>query len=131
MLRQQHGTPKIVAAHTRSDAPTLYPFDIPTVLLKGSEYHLPERYGKNSALLAGFKKQRKIITDWYLGDEAAVSISDSAFGSNRRVGLGTAVEETITLDTMDPEAVPVVFCNALSNHVDGALLCGLVRWNRV
>lgn len=93
---------------------------------------LPERYGRNAALLAGFKKQREIIIDRYLGDEAAVSQFPIQPSGRMVMSVQKPLSRgTITLNATDPEAVPVVFWNALSNPVDGALLCELVHWNRV
>jgi choline dehydrogenase-like flavoprotein len=93
---------------------------------------LPERYGKNSALLAGYKKQREIIIDRYLGNEAAVSQFPIQPWGHSTVSVQKPLSRgTITLNTTDPEAVPVVFWNALSNPIDKAMLCELVRWNRV
>lgn len=93
--------------------------------------YLPERYGKNKALLAGFKKQRDILVNRFLGDEAAVGEGPIQSWGHSTVALQKPLSRgTLTLNTTNPEAVPVVTWNTLMNPIDSEVLCEMVRWNR-
>jgi choline dehydrogenase-like flavoprotein len=93
--------------------------------------YLPERYTKSKALLAGFRKQRGILINRLLGDEAATGETPvQPWGRSSAVLEKPLSRGTITLNTSDPQANPIVQWNALQNPIDAEILCELVRWNR-
>ncbi len=94
--------------------------------------YLPPRYASTPALLAGFKKQRDILINRFLGDDAAVGEIPIQPWGHTTVALEKPLSRGhITLNTTDPTAFPIVQWNALQNPVDGQILSELVRWNRV
>lgn len=105
-----------------------------TSLLTSQEptQYLPERYAKNAALLKGFKKQKEILIDRYLGDKAAITqFPIGAYGRSTVTLQKPLSRGTIELNITNPEALPVVQFNTLMNPVDKAVLAELVRFNRV
>ncbi|KAH6665583.1 choline dehydrogenase-like protein [Halenospora varia] len=93
--------------------------------------YLPERYSKNEALLAGFKKQREILIKQYLGNDSAVAeFPIAAGGSAGGVHQKPLSRGTVTLNNTNPEAVPIVQWNALQNPIDKEVLCEMVRFTR-
>ncbi|CAG8952337.1 hypothetical protein HYFRA_00001083 [Hymenoscyphus fraxineus] len=94
--------------------------------------YLPERYSKNKALLSGFRKQREILVNQFLGDAAAIGEGTIQSGGHCVVALQKPLSRgTITLNTTHPESAPVVSWNSLMNPIDREVLCEMVRWNRV
>ncbi|KUJ13879.1 alcohol oxidase [Mollisia scopiformis] len=92
---------------------------------------LPARYTKEKTLLAGFQKQREILTEQFLGDtSAAGEVPIQAWGVQNTVLEKPLSRGTITLNNTDPEAFPIVQYNTLMNPIDKEILCELVRWNR-
>ncbi|KAH8687344.1 choline dehydrogenase-like protein [Tricladium varicosporioides] len=92
--------------------------------------YLPERYNKNKELLAGFKKQREILIRQYLGDDSAVAEFPIAGGGGAGVHQKPLSRGTVTLNSTNPEAVPIVQWNALQNPIDKEVLCEMVRFTR-
>ncbi|KAH7067876.1 choline dehydrogenase [Paraphoma chrysanthemicola] len=93
--------------------------------------YLPARYAKNKALLKGFLAQRKILIEHYLSDDAATG----EFPIQPWGRATTAIQKplsrgTLTLNSTDPTANPILVRNAFQNPVDKMVLGELVRWNR-
>ena len=94
--------------------------------------YLPVRYSNIPVLLAGFNKQRDILINRFLGDDAAVGEIPIQPWGHVTVALQKPLSRgTIILNTTDPQAPPIVQWNALMNPVDGQILSELVRWNRM
>ena len=93
--------------------------------------YLPERYSKNSRLLAGYKKQHNILAKQFFGADAGVGeivLSPqglSGIAHNKPLSRGT-----ITLNTTHPEAFPIVQWNTFQNPIDAAIMVSLTRYNR-
>jgi len=94
--------------------------------------YLPERYAKNAALLKGFLKQKEILVDRYVGDDAAITqLPIQAWGHSSVTIQKPLPRGTIELNTTHPASPPVVQWNTLMNPIDKAVLGELVRFNRV
>ncbi|KAF2107378.1 choline dehydrogenase-like protein [Lophiotrema nucula] len=93
--------------------------------------YLPARYAKNKALLAGYKKQREVLINLYssnvstLGEFPVQPWGRAAVAHQKPLSRGT-----ITLNTTDPSAAPVLTYNTLQNPIDKAVIAELVRFNR-
>jgi choline dehydrogenase-like flavoprotein len=93
--------------------------------------YLPERYSRNKALLKGFLAQRKILIDHYLSDDAANGEYPNQPWGRATTALQKPLSRgTLTLNTTNPSANPIVVRNAFQNPIDKMVLGELVRWNR-
>jgi len=92
---------------------------------------LPACYSRNKVLLDGFKKQRKVLIDLYSSNKSAVGeFPIQPWGRAAVANQKPLSRGTITLNTTDPHAFPVVQWNALQNPIDREVLAELVRFNR-
>lgn len=95
---------------------------------------LPVRYSKYTSLLAGYTRQREILLKQYrgvLGYEAAVGeLPIQARGASAASLQKPLSRGTITLNTADPQAYPIVTYNSFQNPIDKMVICELIRWNR-
>jgi choline dehydrogenase-like flavoprotein len=119
MLPLQQISPKaqsITAKINQQSDPTMY---------------LPPSYSKNKALLDGFKKQRDILIHLYSSNDSAVGeFPIQPWGRAAVANQKPLSRGTITLNTTNPHAFPIVQWNALQNPIDREVLAELVRFNR-
>jgi choline dehydrogenase-like flavoprotein len=93
--------------------------------------YLPERYSKNKVLLKGFLTQRKILIGHYLSDYAAVGeYPIQPWGRATTAVQKPLSRGTLTLNSTNPHANPIVVRNAFQNPIDKMVLGELIRWNR-
>ena len=93
--------------------------------------YLPQRYSKMDTLLRGFMAQRKILIDHYLSDYAATGeYPIQPWGRATTAVQKPLSRGTLSLNTTNPWANPIVVRNAFQNPVDKLVLGELVRWNR-
>ncbi|CAN9155263.1 unnamed protein product [Alternaria alternata] len=93
--------------------------------------YLPQRYSKIDTLLKGFMAQRKILVDHYLSDYAATGeYPIQPWGRATTAVQKPLSRGTLSLNTTNPSANPIVVRNAFQNPVDKLVLGELVRWNR-
>jgi choline dehydrogenase-like flavoprotein len=93
--------------------------------------YLPERYSKNEALLKGFLAQRKILIGHFLSDDAATGEYPIQPWGRATTALQKPLSRgTLTLNSTNPRANPIVVRNAFQNPIDKMVLGELVRWNR-
>ncbi|KAH8671782.1 choline dehydrogenase-like protein [Tricladium varicosporioides] len=93
--------------------------------------YLPDTYSKHPQLLAGFKKQREMLINQFLGDNHAVGeLPIQAWGRATAALQKPLSRGTVVLNTTHPEAAPIVTWHALQNPIDSEVICDLVRWNR-
>ncbi|KAF1935737.1 choline dehydrogenase [Clathrospora elynae] len=106
--------------------------DITALILKqNATAYLPERYSKNKPLLNGFLAQRRILTNHYLSNDAAIGEFPIQPWGGAAIALQKPLSRgTLTLNTTHPAANPIVVRNAFQNPVDKIVLGELVRWNR-
>jgi choline dehydrogenase-like flavoprotein len=96
--------------------------------------YLPERYTWASGgkeLYAGYVRQRDIITDHFLRDDAATG-EFPIYPSGRTT---LAIQKPLSrgwlaLNTTHPSAHPIVAYNALSNPIDKLIIAEMTRFNR-
>lgn len=93
--------------------------------------YLPARYASDSKLLSGFTAQRDILARQFSGVDAAVGElviqpwGFSGIANNKPLSRGT-----ITLNTTDPSAYPIVQWNTFQNPIDADVMVALTRYNR-
>jgi choline dehydrogenase-like flavoprotein len=93
--------------------------------------YLPERYSRNKALLKGFMAQREILIGHYLSDDAATGEYPIQPWGRATTAIQKPLSRgTLTLNTTNLTANPIVVRNAFQNPVDKMVLGELVRWNR-
>ncbi|KAF2678948.1 GMC oxidoreductase [Lentithecium fluviatile CBS 122367] len=93
--------------------------------------YLPARYATNKALLAGFKKQCKVLIDLYSRNDSAVGeFPVQPWGRSAVAHQKPLSRGTITLNTTNPSAAPVLTYNTFQNPIDKAVIAELVRFNR-
>jgi choline dehydrogenase-like flavoprotein len=93
--------------------------------------YLPATYRKNPTLLAGYIKQREILIKAYLGDNAAIGeIPIQAWGHNTLAYQKPLSRGTITLNTTNPEDMPIVQWNALTNPIEEQIFVEMVHYGR-
>ncbi|RYN79412.1 hypothetical protein AA0117_g3810 [Alternaria alternata] len=99
--------------------------------LKNDEY-LPSIYKNNAKLLKGVKAQRKVLTEIFENEKAAVvEYGIPSSGGYVLVGLEKPVSRgTIMINPTNPQGPPRIFYNALSNPVDKSVLAACVRYLR-
>ncbi|KAN0102728.1 GMC oxidoreductase [Hyaloscypha variabilis] len=93
--------------------------------------HLPATYTKNPTLLAGFKKQRDLIIKGLLSNETSTGeIPIQAWGHSTVAFQKPLSRGTITLNNTDPQNMPIVQWNALTNPIEPEIMAELLDWNR-
>jgi len=98
---------------------------------QNAKQYLPSQYSSDTTLLAGFLAQRTILTARFLTNSSAVM--ELPFGGSAVQAV--AVEKplsrgTITINTTDPSANPVVDYGALTNPIDAYMAAAMVNYTR-
>jgi choline dehydrogenase-like flavoprotein len=94
--------------------------------------YLPPLYTNSKKLLAGVKKQRKVLSSLYKNDEAAI-VEYPVAGSGGYVLVAhqkPLSRGSITINPTNPQGPPRIFYNALSNPLDKTVLAACVRYLR-
>lgn len=96
--------------------------------------YLPERYTWASGgreLYAGYVRQRDIIANHFLRDDAAAGELPISPGGRASIAMQKPLSRgSISLNNTHPSAAPIVTYNALSNPVDRIIIAELTRFNR-
>lgn len=93
--------------------------------------YLPATYRKNPTLLAGYKAQRELLVKALLSNETTTAeIPVQAWGHSTIAFQKPLSRGTITLNNTDPQNMPIVQWNALTNPIEPEILVEAVDWNR-
>lgn len=104
---------------------------ISEIAAQNSTQYLPERYDTNTQLLSGFQRQRDILLDLYSRNDSAVGeFPIQPWGRAAVAHQKPLSRGTITLNTTDPHAYPIVQYNTFQNPIDATIIASLVRFNR-
>ncbi|KAF3032806.1 hypothetical protein E8E12_002334 [Didymella heteroderae] len=119
--------PEVVRASSRS------PADISSqVTAQVNDAYLPQIYKGSKKLLAGIAAQRKILAGLYSSDKAGiVEYGIPAAGNGLLVALQKPLSRgTITIDPANPQGVPQIRYNAMTNPLDKSMIAACVRYIR-
>jgi choline dehydrogenase-like flavoprotein len=99
--------------------------------LKNDAY-LPSIYKNNKKLLKGVQAQRKVLTNLFENEKAAiVEYGIPSSGGYILVGLEKPVSRgTIMINPANPQGPPQIFYNSFSNPLDRSVLAACVRYAR-
>jgi choline dehydrogenase-like flavoprotein len=92
---------------------------------------LPAIYSQNSLLLKGFEAQREILNQIILGNQSSCCEIFPSISGGAGISLQKPLSRgTITLNSSDPDAPPIVSYNTITNPIDAAILVAMVRLER-
>ncbi|CAI6258330.1 unnamed protein product [Periconia digitata] len=105
---------------------------VDTLTAQDAASFLPSVYRNSSALLKGYKLQRKVIADLFKRKDAAVAeFPVPADGTYGLVGVEKPLSRgTIHLNTTNPQGPPVITYHAFQNPVDKTILGISLRYFR-
>jgi choline dehydrogenase-like flavoprotein len=113
-------------------APTQYRNLSQQVLTQQTSAYLPSLYKSSKKLLAGVSAQRRVLSNLYKNDKAAiVEYPVPASGAFVLVAHQKPLSRgQITLNPANPSGPPKILYNALSNPLDKTVLAACVRYIR-
>lgn len=113
-------------------APASYANISAEVTAQANDAYLPAIYTKNKKLLAGVAAQRKVLAGLYSSAKAGiVEYGIPAAGSGLLVALQKPLSRgTITINPTNPQGVPLIRYNAMTNPLDKSMLAACVRYIR-
>lgn len=113
-------------------APSSYSNISSQVTAQANDAYLPAIYKGNKKLLAGVAAQRKVLADLYSNVKAGiVEYGIPAAGNGLLVALQKPLSRgTITINPANPQGVPLIQYNAMTNPIDKSLLAACVRYIR-
>jgi choline dehydrogenase-like flavoprotein len=113
-------------------APASYANISSQVTAQANDAYLPAIYKGSKKLLAGVAAQRKILAGLYSNTKAAiVELPVPAAGNNVLVALQKPLSRgTIAINPANPQGVPQIRYNAMTNPLDKSMLAACVRYVR-
>lgn len=93
--------------------------------------YLPTQYSTDVTLLSGYIAQRAILTERFLTNTSAVMELPFGGGSVQAVALQKPLSRgTITINTTDPSANPVVDYGTFTNPIDAYISAAILNFTR-
>lgn len=113
-------------------APSSYANISSQVTAQANDAYLPAIYKGSKKLLAGVAAQRKVLAGLYSNSKAGiVEYGIPAAGSGLLVALQKPLSRgTITVNPANPQGVPMIRYNAMTNPLDKSMLAACVRYIR-
>lgn len=113
-------------------APASYANISTQVSAQANDAYLPAIYKGSKKLLAGVAAQRKVLAGLYANAKAGiVEYGIPAAGSGLLVALQKPLSRgTITINPTNPQGVPLIRYNAMTNPLDKSMLAACVRYIR-
>lgn len=113
-------------------APNSYANISAQVTAQANDAYLPAIYKGSKKLLAGVAAQRKVLAGLYSNTKAGiVEYGIPAAGSGLLVALQKPLSRgSITINPANPQGVPLILYNAMTNPLDKSMLAACVRYIR-
>lgn len=128
-LTEAHGNSVAFLALSTIDS-NFIQYAINTTMQNATEY-LPVQYSEDDSLLVGFMAQRAILTERFLTDTSAVMELPFGGATVQAVAVEKPLSRgTITINSTDPTANPVVDYGTFINPIDAHMAAAMVNYTR-
>lgn len=113
-------------------APASYANISSQVSAQANDAYLPAIYKGSKKLLAGVAAQRKVLASLYSNTKAGIAeYGIPAAGNGLLVALQKPLSRgTITINPTNPQGIPLIRYNAMTNPLDKSMLAACVRYIR-